>query len=213
MDLDCSQENHGVPHYTVCEKIVEAWIQIREYTSLLLKSWILDLHIFSLLVSACRFSVQGQHKWSPVHLQLNWLLETIMYWLCGVTICNQRVLQAKGCATDRLARRRQPSNYGHPAQPSYRRGEAIIIWLWKGAKKMPQYLCSDCFAQTSPAPNTFWPWKLNLRWKTSTKTLCIFSPPLPYYRNTLNLLPIRVHGLLRLHVCSCWHPSRVKTTL
>merc|ERR1712130_180087 len=24
MDLDCSQENHGVPHYTVCEKIVEA---------------------------------------------------------------------------------------------------------------------------------------------------------------------------------------------
>ena len=26
MDLDCSQENHGVPHYTVCEKIIEAWI-------------------------------------------------------------------------------------------------------------------------------------------------------------------------------------------
>ena len=24
MDLDCSQENHGVPHYTVCEKIIEA---------------------------------------------------------------------------------------------------------------------------------------------------------------------------------------------
>lgn len=24
MDLDCSQENHGVPHYTVCEKIVQA---------------------------------------------------------------------------------------------------------------------------------------------------------------------------------------------
>ena len=23
MDLDCSQENHGVPHYLVCEKLVE----------------------------------------------------------------------------------------------------------------------------------------------------------------------------------------------
>ena len=173
MDLDCSQENHGVPHYTVCEKIVQAWIhsliwdhffvaQILKATSfqclifcLLISGaisdfsvfhlfWViwpfhffwltscsiglfqlsdiyinLHFHLFSLFISAHTFYVKWQHICSTIGC---WNPSCIDY--AGVTICKQRVLQGKDCAIDRLAQRRQPSNYSHPTHPSCRKGVA-----------------------------------------------------------------------------------------